>query len=158
MGLPSEARAIIYKHYFGDGTIIRYTRAADQPRARVYYKSKVGLMVICKAVYLEAHPLYWSSATLILKNTRLDNINSTDGFSPLQFVERIQLVDDWYDALDVAQLPALKTLKLSITGHWRDHVRLPHANSSDEAIGYVEGEVDDNFKAQAKQSIFAAKT
>jgi hypothetical protein len=116
--LAPEIRVRIYQHYF-QSAIVRFTRSSGSSRdvrrgiahkPRVYFKSSIALMVVCKAVYLEAHPIYASSLTLILRNCTLQDLPPPNRYSPLKFIQRLEIASGWYLRIDLSLLPALKQI------------------------------------------------
>lgn len=65
LSLAWETRARIYQYYF-PGARVRFTRPTDGSKARVYYKSKIDLMLICCTVYLGSVSRSLSLKALVL--------------------------------------------------------------------------------------------
>ena len=140
--LATEQRLRIYEYAFEDATV-QYTRPKNGTRARVFASTKqsLGLLTSCKAVYMEAHPLYLSLLRLVLKNTTIVDIPEylrSTILPKIQYLE-INWPTSYFENFDWAALPALRLLTIDKVGHWGEDGWYPHRQAIRE---YTEGSRD----------------
>ena len=149
--IPSETRTQVYRRYFQDA-IVRFTRARNSAKPRAYYKGRIELMLVCKEIYLESHPIYAASVKLILKNTRISHIAAARQYHRIKLLQYLEIVDEPRMALYVGNLPALKTLKISIPGHLRGWIFLRGALLDDVLLGGIlEGAIREAVCQEAQE-------
>ena len=143
----------IYRQVF-EKAVVRFTKPR-KGKARVYAKTRVSLILICKAIYLEARPFLAASVTLVLKNARISPTTVAKPPPPFKFLRHLEVVYDVVTTLDVSCFPALKTLKLSAPGEKRGWLRFDDPRSEEEAEAALLGDQDEHLKRFAHRVIMS---
>ena len=116
-------------------------------------RQNLGLLTCCKAIYLEAHPLYLSLVRLVLKNTYTNDIPA---YLQSTILPKIQCLEiDWeFDRsfMDWSLLPALQTVTfISISRYHTIYFTRLNRQAEEE---YVEGLRDSSLIQQRQNRDF----
>ena len=96
------------------------------------------------------HPIYSAFLRVVLRNVGIPRLPNE--YSPFKSIESVELVDSMKQSFSVADLPALRTLKISVPAAARGFLLTPFPQTSNWLERFIDGSLDDGLKEKAKSA------